>query len=559
MVRSSADVASATASAIERLRASGAVDEAGLARARSLAGSTGEPLHRLLPRLGLVGEAAVARALADSLGLRLAGDDDYPSTPVLGDRLSAAFLNTCRVLPLAADETRVAVAMADPLDEGTLQALALQLGRRIEPHVAVPVELDRHLARLYGDAGEGGAVEAGVDSAEVERLREMASEVPVVRLVNRLIERAVAARASDIHLEPDGGALRLRHRVDGVLRDVEALPAARQAAVISRIKIMAGLNIVERRLPQDGRCKVTVQGRAIDLRVSCLPAMHGEGIVLRILDKAAAPLALDRLGLGEALQRGLAGLLDRGDGIVLVTGPTGSGKTTTLYAALERLNRPERKIVTVEDPVEYQLSGISQIQVRPDIGLGFATVLRSTLRHDPDVIMVGEIRDLETAQIAVQAALTGHLVLSTLHTTDAPSAVTRLADMGVEPYLITSAVRGVVAQRLLRTLCPHCRTPVPDGAARLAALGHEAADATVFAATGCDACGGSGYAGRQCVAEMLPLDEGMRELVLRRADAPALRAAARAAGMAAMRADGLDKAARGLTAIEEVLRVTQEA
>ncbi len=557
MAPSSPDLDSATEPVVARLLADGVLDDAGLTRARAVAAETGEPLHRLLPRLGLADEAAVAAALATALDLPLVAADAYPDSPLLADRLSPAFLQTCRVLPLADDGAAVALAMADPLDSGTLQALALQLDRRIDAHVAVPVELDQHLARLYGDDGADTLADAAVDAGELERLREMASEVPVVRLVNRLIERAVAARASDIHLEPDGQGLRLRHRIDGVLRDVDGLPAARHAAVVSRVKIMAGLNIVERRLPQDGRCRVTVQGRAIDLRVSCVPSLHGEGIVLRILDKAAAPLALDRLGLGEDLRDGLAGLLDGGDGIILATGPTGSGKTTTLYAALQRLNTPGRKIVTVEDPVEYQLPGVTQVQVRPEIGLGFASVLRSVLRHDPDIIMIGEIRDLETAQIAVQAALTGHLVLSTLHTTDAPSALTRLADMGVEPYLITSAVRGILAQRLLRTLCPECRTPVPDGAALLADLGYDGADAELYAAAGCDACHGSGYQGRICAAELLPLDDALRARVLARDDTPALTRAAHGSGMVTMRQDGLAKAARGLTTLEEVLRVTQ--
>ncbi|MFQ5955635.1 MAG: GspE/PulE family protein, partial [Kiloniellales bacterium] len=423
------------------LRGWGKLDDRGLTRAQGLKEASGEPLHVILCRLGLVGEADMARALAASLELPMADESSYPAEPVLADRVATSFLRASRVLPLADGAEAVAVAMADPLDQYAVEALQLLLEKPVQRWVAVPAELDRHIERLYGDGEAMTAAAIGslagdvIDAADLERLKDMASEVPVVRLVNRIIADAVAARASDIHIEPYQGELKLRHRVDGVLRPVKAPPTALHAGIVSRIKIMAALNIVERRLPQDGRCKVNVQGREIDIRVSCMPTMHGEGVVLRVLDKASAPLKLDRLGFAEDCLGRLRDLLERARGILLVTGPTGSGKTTTLYAALQQLNTTERKIVTVEDPIEYQLPGINQIQVKPRIGLGFANVLRSVLRHDPDVIMVGEIRDLETAQIAVQASLTGHLVLSTLHTNSAASAVTRLADMGVEPYL----------------------------------------------------------------------------------------------------------------------------
>ena len=365
---------------------------------------------------------------------------------------------TYRVLPLRDSGTVVAVAMADPLDDETRRALELQLGKAVQILVAVPGELDRRLEALYGAALPDAAPTA-VRSGDLERLREMASDTPVIRRVNLLLERAVAARASDIHLEPQEDGLRLRHRIDGELRDVASLSADDHAAIVSRVKILAGLDIVERRLPQDGRARVNVEGRAVDVRISCLPTMHGESIVLRLLDKANAPLTLPQLGFDEGIAARLTGVLAANQGIFLVTGPTGSGKTTTLYALLQLLNDPARKLITIEDPVEYALPGVHQMQVRPRIGLEFANVLRSVLRHDPDVIMVGEIRDLDTAAMAIQAALTGHLVLSTLHTNDAASVVARLADMGVEPYLMASAVCGIMAQRLVRTLCVKCRVP----------------------------------------------------------------------------------------------------
>ncbi len=546
------------------LRDWGKLDERGLSRAQGLTQVSGEPLHLILCRLGLVGEADMAKALAENLELPLVGEANYPARPVLADRVATSFLRTSRVLPLADGADAVAVAMADPLDRYAVEALELLLEKPVARWVAVPADLDRQIERLYGDgtaAAAPGAVDA-VDSADIERLKDMASEVPVVRLVNQMIAEAVAARASDIHIEPQEGELRLRLRIDGMLRPVKAPPAALHAGIVSRIKIMASLNIVERRLPQDGRCKVNVQGREIDIRVSCVPAMHGESVALRILDKASAPLDLDRLGFDAVLLDRLRDLLDRATGILLVTGPTGSGKTTTLYAALQRLNTAERKIVTVEDPIEYQLPGVNQIQVRPRIGLGFANILRSVLRHDPDVIMIGEIRDLETARIAMQASLTGHLVLSTLHTNSAAGAVTRLADMGVEPYLITSTVRGIVAQRLLRTLCAACREAYEAPPEMLRALGieHPASDpAPSFQrAPGCAKCGETGYDGRTGVSEMLTMSETIRALVLDRADALDIERVACAEGMQSMRLDGLGKVRAGVTTVEEVLRVTQE-
>ncbi len=552
---------------VDILRASGKLDERSYVRAQGLVDACGDPLHLVLCRLGLVTEEDMAEALMKSLDLPPALKQDYPEEPILADRLSPSFLRTCRVLPLAEENGHITVAMADPLDDETVRALRLQLGKPIERRVAVPVELERQLARLY-DQGDGGPADAAsaladhIDASDVERLKDMASEVPVIRFVNQMIASAVAERASDIHIEPYPGELRLRHRVDGMLRPAAVAPPNRHAGIISRIKIMANLDIVERRRPQDGRCKVHVQGRAIDIRVSCVPTMHGESIVLRILDQASAPLELERLGLSAQTLKDSFTLLGRSDGIMLVTGPTGSGKTTTLYGALQRLNTPERNLITIEDPIEYQLPGINQIEIKPQIGVEFATMLRSVLRHDPDVIMVGEIRDLETAQISIQAALTGHLVLSTLHTNNAASVVTRLTNIGIEPFLLTAALRGILAQRLLRTLCPSCREPLAAKAEQVARLGLDKLSGDdqpqLFQAVGCADCGGSGYSGRTCVAELLMVSAGIRAAILDNTDAAGIARLAMSEGMVSMREHGLCKALDGETTIEEVLRVTQE-
>ena len=555
---------------VDILKAAGKLEPRDFNRAKGLADATDDPLHLVLCRLGLVGEEDMADALAKSLGLAPAGKDDYPDRAILVDRLSPSFLRTCRVLPLAEDNGHVVVAMADPLDDETVRALQLQLGKPIERRVAVPVELDRQIARLYdrdpAGTADGGAIVVlaeDVDASDVERLKDMASEVPIIRFVNQMVAQAVGERASDIHIEPYPGELRLRNRVDGMLRAAAVAPPKWHAGIISRIKIMANLDIVERRRPQDGRCKVHVEGRAIDIRVSCIPTMHGESIVLRILDKAAAPLELERLGLGAKTLEQIAVLLGRSDGILLVTGPTGSGKTTTLYGALQRLNTVERNLITIEDPIEYQLQGINQIEVKPRIGVDFATMLRSVLRHDPDVIMVGEIRDLETAQISIQAALTGHLVLSTLHTNNASSVITRLADIGIEPYLMTSALRGILAQRLLRTLCLACRAPLEADAGLVDSLGldrlGDRGKPQLYEAVGCPECGGSGYSGRTCVAELLVVNDAIRSAILKHTDTASIEKVAMDEGLVSMREHGLRKALDGVTTIEEVLRVTQEA
>jgi general secretion pathway protein E len=529
-----------------------------LARAQLVQGETGEPLDTVLTRLGLVSERALAAAIADAAGLRIAGQGDFPANPVAAERLSGRFLRDVRALPLRETAAGVEVAFVDPLTAYPLAAIAFALQRPVVPVVARSGDMEAALDRLYPDEsaliGEAG----GADEADVERLKDLSSDAPVVRAVNALIGRAAEAHASDIHIEPTEDVLKIRLRIDGALRDEEPLAPHLKAAFVSRIKVMAGLNIAERRLPQDGRLRLAVRGHDIDLRVATSPTIHGETVVLRLLDRSNLALDFETLGFGgESLARFLR-VLRQPHGIVLVTGPTGSGKTTTLYAALAVLNTAERKILTIEDPIEYRLAGINQTQVSAQIGLSFAAALRSFLRQDPDVMMVGEIRDLETAQVAVQAALTGHTILSTLHTNSAAAAVTRLLDMGVEPFLITSTLNAVLAQRLVRRLCPHCReafTPPPEMLAALDADEGLTHIDTLYRPVGCEACGGSGFSGRIAVLELFVVDAETERLVLARAEARDIQAAA---GLTTMLEDGLVKAKAGLTTLEEVLRVTRE-
>jgi len=550
----------------------GKLDAATLERALRLQQESGERLGALLVTLGVVAQRDVAEALAAQLELPLVDVAGYPEFPILEERISARFLRETRTLPLREDEAFVALAMVDPTDAYTIGAFEMVTGRTVRPMVAMPTELDAALERLYGSGKSAqsqliGDVETRVDElafdADVQQLKDLASEAPVIRLVSLLITNALDMRASDIHVEPFENKLNVRYRVDGVLHDVESPPKRLSAAVISRIKIMANLDIAERRLPQDGRIRLRVQGKEIDLRVSTVPTMHGESVVMRILDKGGVALDFHKLGFEDDTLKLFLDVLMEPHGILLVTGPTGSGKTTTLYTALDRLNQPDVKILTVEDPVEYQMVGINQIQVKPQIDLTFANALRSIVRQDPDVIMIGEIRDLETAQIAVQSALTGHLVLSTVHTNDASSTVNRLLDMGVEDYLLTSTVIGILAQRLVRKLCPHCKesyTALPEvveqlGLAKFAGTG----DITLFHEKGCAQCGQTGYLGRFCILEMLPMTDPLRSLVMKHANSNELKAEAQRGGMLTMYEDGMRKAIRGDTTFEEVLRVTREA
>ncbi len=547
-------------------------DAATIARAERAAAASGETLVRVLLKLGLISERELAEALAAAYDLELLRADAFPDEPLFEDSLSPRFLADEGALPIREEDGHVVVACVDPADPVLRQALTLALGRPVRPAVALHSEIEAALARLYGPGGGNeetveeslaeGAAAFGEEvlATDIERLRDLASEAPVIRTVNRLIAEAAELRASDIHLEPREYGLAVRYRIDGVLQEQPPPPARLAAAIVSRIKIMARLDIAERRLPQDGRIKMVIKGTGLDLRVSTLPSIHGEGVVLRLLDREQVALDFAALGItGETRARFLR-VLDRPNGIFLVTGPTGSGKTTTLYAALERLNDRSRKIITVEDPVEYQIEGISQTAVRPEVGLTFATALRAILRHDPDIILLGEIRDVETAEIAAQAALTGHLVLSTLHTNDAPSSLTRLLDMGLADYLVSATLNGAAAQRLVRRLCPACSQPgtiEPELLSRLGVDDPEAwlAEADVRRAVGCAQCHQTGYRGRTAILEILEITDAIRRLLVEHADTRIIREQARRDGMRPLLLDGLDKVRAGATTLEEILRV----
>lgn len=524
-----------------------------------------------LVRSGLISERDLAESMSKTLNFPLLAEDDIPEFPVDNNKLSVKFLKSIAVLPLEENDDCIVIAMADPTDTFSIQAIELACNKRLQIKIATLSQIENAINRLYGDGQTSlaGIVEeientdAAYEIDSVQKLRDLAGEAPIVRLVNHIINQAIESRASDIHIEPFENRLKVRYRIDGVLQEAEAPPAKSTAAVISRVKIMAKMNIAERRLPQDGRIQLRSQGKLIDLRVSTVPTLHGESVVLRILDKERVNLYLNALGFDENSTQQLLNALTMPHGIILVTGPTGSGKTTTLYAALQNLNTPEKKILTVEDPVEYQLEGINQIQVKPQIGLNFADALRSIVRQDPDVIMIGEMRDLETARIAVQSALTGHLVLSTLHTNDAGSSITRLLDMGVEDYLLTSTLNGILAQRLIRVLCTHCREAYTPPAGLIDELQlRELSDSdqpVLYKAVGCKHCTHTGYHGRTIIKEVLILSEPIRRLILSHADGMEIQQSAIQAGMLTMKNDGIKKALQGITTIEEVVRVTQDA
>ncbi len=562
------DAAEALASLGPALIDSGAVDPRTLERARRVASETGGRLDRVLTQLGLISERGLAEALAQLVAAPIVRPADYPDAALFVDRLKPKFLRKAHALPIAESEGSAVLAMADPLDVFTRNAVAAALGRPVAVAVAVPIELEAAFDRLYSESGEQdgdgdamlGDVVADAEPAEedAERLKDLASEAPVIRLVNQMIARAVESHASDIHLEPFPDRLRVRYRYDGVLHEVEPPPARLQAAIISRIKIMARLDIAERRLPQDGRIKLTVRGHEIDFRVSTIPALYGETVVLRVLDRTAVEFDYHKLGLPQDIREGVERSLELPNGMVLVTGPTGSGKTTTLYTGLLKLNTVARKVVTVEDPIEYQLAGINQIQVKPQIGLNFASLLRSILRQDPDVIMIGEIRDLETAQIAVQAALTGHLVLSTLHTNSAAATITRLRDMGLEDYLMTATLKAVLAQRLVRRLCPVCKTAEAAPSALIERFGLDrlapSQPITLHHPKGCSECRGTGFRGRRAIAELLVPNRAIDRLIFEGADDTAIERSAVGDGMRPIFDSGLMAVLEGDTTIEEVVR-----
>jgi general secretion pathway protein E len=537
-----------------------------LARARKLAEDSGDPLRIMLVRLGLVSDRDMASAYSTVLDLDLIAADDYPEEPVADDRLSLRFLKDARVVPLREDDEQLEIAVADPIDDFCVRAVSMAAGRPVALRVGLPTEIETALERLYdapkADPADQDADIGNFSEEDIEHLRDLASEAPVIRLVNQILQRAVESRASDVHIEPFADQLKVRYRIDGILKESESPPVRSTAAVISRIKIMAKLNIAERRLPQDGRIPLRIQGKELDLRVSTVPTMFGESVVMRLLDKESVSFDFDALGFDGPPRDRLLKVLDQPFGIFLVTGPTGSGKSTTLYTALSRLNTEDRKIITVEDPVEYQLAGINQIPVNASIGMSFANALRAIVRQDPDIIMVGEMRDLETARIAVQSALTGHVVLSTLHTNDAAGGVTRLLDMGVEDYLLTSTINGILAQRLVRRLCTACREPyepLPEVAARFARLRNgDDGPLLLHRPNGCKQCNSTGYRGRLVIAEVLLMTDRVRQAVLGHATATELHRIAVEEGMLTMYQDGLRKVTSGLTTVEEVLRVAED-
>jgi general secretion pathway protein E len=517
-------------------------------------------------------EVAQARAsVAPELVAHGPADLRAAAAGSLAQRLSLKYWEEHCLLPLAANEAgELLVAAGQPVDPTVLDELCWTYERPVRLVDAPAAEIQAAILSAHSESASdvkatdlrgGDLVVLNEEEDTIDDLRTLANQAPVIKLVNLLILEALRARASDIHLEAGGDGLRVRYRIDGVLQEISRPPRQYQAAVVSRLKIMAGLNIAERRLAQDGRIRLRLSDRELDLRVSITPTLHGEGVVLRILDRGSGVRDLGQLGMPDRMLGDFAELVRQPHGIVLVTGPTGSGKTTTLYGALSRLNQPGVKIVTVEDPVEYQVDGVTQIPVNPKIGLTFAAVLRSILRHDPDIIMVGEMRDRETAEIAIQAALTGHLVFSTLHTNDAPAGVTRMVDMGIEPYLVAATVLGILGQRLVRVICDPCAVDERPSADVLAGVAAEQPDLPkprFRRGRGCDACAGTGYHGRTGLYELMRMSEALRGRVVNNAPLAELRSIAHSEGMAPLRAAAWAKACEGVTTVDEVLRVTRD-
>ncbi|MBV9769806.1 MAG: type II secretion system ATPase GspE [Bryobacterales bacterium] len=528
-----------------------------LERALELQKERGDKIGKTLVDMGFIAMRDVLAALSEQLEVPLVPIEGPPLVSAETEALSPRFLRQFRCLPLSRDDHTITLAMADPLDVETIAAVRHCTGLKISTVLAPEQEIVDAIDKYYGESAARTDIDVefqtGEMSEDLEHLRDMASEAPVIRLVNAIIALAVEKRASDIHLEPFEKEFRIRYRVDGVLYNQDPPPRELKAAMISRVKLMAKLNIAERRLPQDGRIKIKTLGREVDLRVSTLPTLYGESVVMRLLDRSAGDFYdLGRLGFDEHMLNRMEHYTSLPHGIFLVTGPTGSGKSTTLYSALKRINQSDKKIITIEDPVEYQMDGINQLHVNTQIGLTFASGLRHMVRQDPDVIMVGEIRDRDTADIAIRASLTGHFVFSTLHTNDAPSAVTRLTDMGIENYLITSSVVAVLAQRLVRVICEHCKA---QSGTRIAPDGNTV---RVYAGLGCDQCFGSGYSGRVGIFELMELGDEIRQLIMRNADAAAITNVARRNGMRNLREDGWLKVENGVTTPDEVMRVTQE-
>ena len=556
----------------EALLEKAVVSQEELDTALNLQRQSGGRIGEMLVHIGAISEIDLVTHLSHHLGVPYITVEDFPKVPVLEDTFSVTFMREAKFVPIEVEaDEKLIIAMSNPQDYAILDAIRIYAGyQELKVLLASASEILDLIEKFYGSqASTLSRIVEGIeedfetaveDSEDIEHLKDLASEAPVIRLVNLIISRAVESRASDIHIEPFERDLKIRYRIDGILYDVESPPKRLKAAVISRVKIMARLNIAERRVPQDGRIKMKVLGKDLDLRVSTLPTMYGESVVMRILDKSNMQIYdLEKLGFSQEMYGQFDQLIQRPHGIVLVTGPTGSGKTTTLYGALTKINLPDKKIITIEDPVEYQIDGINQIYVNSQIGLTFAAGLRAIVRQDPDVIMVGEMRDLETAEIGLRAALTGHLVFSTLHTNDAPSAITRLVDMGAEDYLLASSILGILAQRLVRVICPHCKEEKSVEAAVLKEINFPlTVDTKVYEGRGCKECGQTGYRGRVGIFELMLMDDNVRRLTIANSYASELRKTAMKQGMVALRQDGFYKIQRGVTTMSEVLRVTQD-
>ncbi len=522
----------------------------------------------LLVRLGLTSERDVAISLSELMKLEIIKEADYPESVTIETDFPVRFMTENQFVPIAEDADIIKVIMVYPSDEFTVKSIKMASQKSLDVLIGLPSEVENSIEKLFGGGrtAMGQIVdnlsdESSGDEEDVDHLRDLASEAPVIRLVNIILQRAVEARASDIHVEPFENRLKVRYRIDGVLQEVESPPARSTAAVISRIKIMAKLNIAERRLPQDGRIMLRVQGKELDLRVSTVPTSYGESVVMRILDRESIVFDFHQLGFTDRILEPFTKVLEMPHGIMLVTGPTGSGKTTTLYTALGQLNTEERKIITVEDPVEYQLTGINQIQVKSSIGLDFTSALRAIVRQDPDVIMIGEMRDLETAKIAIQSALTGHLVLSTIHTNDASGGITRMLDMGVEDYLLTSTVNGILAQRLVRKLDQKTMQKEILNQTMIKSLKLDKLikqDEYAFYKPGTSEDTITGYSGRMSILEFLEMSDPIRRLIMKHATAGEIQAQACKEGMTSIYEDGLLKCLEGRTSYEEILRVSQD-
>lgn len=542
-----------------------------LERALSLQKESGTKIGRILIDMGFLTERDACSILCEQLGYDFFDPEQMPETvPDILEKVPLKFLMANFILPIALneEENELHILAEDPTNQVALGGLKLQTGYRLKISMCTQTEITEGLNRYYGEGvSELERIVDDVDGMDenyddVEHLKDLASEAPVIRLVNLIISRAVEMRASDVHVEPFEKVLKVRYRVDGVLQEIESPPRQLAPAVISRIKIISKMDIAEKRVPQDGRLKMRILGKEIDFRVSTVPTLYGESVVLRLLDKeSVALIELSRLGMNKQVEDEFIDLVKRPHGIVLVSGPTGSGKTTTLYACLNMLNTPSKKILTVENPVEYQLEGINQIHVNQKVGLTFAAGLKTMMRQDPDVIMVGEIRDSETAEVSIQASLTGHVVFSTIHTNDAPGAVNRLLDMGIDDYLLVSTLLGVLGQRLVRMICPDCKQSyVPDVGfhKHFYKLVDDPTTVKFYKGQGCKQCSGNGYRGRRGIYELFKLDDEIRTMILQKPDTGALRALARKKGLRLLREDGWDKVLQGLTTVEELFRVTQE-